>query len=768
MIRGVDTDFGYRVGMLTICLLALALRLHLLEDIALHDDEGVGQNRYVQQPAYYILTRYTPNNHWISSALGHFMGNIGPHRFLLRWPSVFLGTLTVPLMELAGRKFFGHRRAGLTAALLLCMSAFHLEWSQQFRGYSVLLFFTLLSFLFVYQALQSGRRQYWAGFLVAISLAILSHLYGVLALLTIAVILAGWSGYDRFTCRNEATPRRWLAMICWLSLVVAAYFAWFGKVYIIDVEHSLPKASLTQLIEFQGLAFTPTLSDIRKFLQDLAIAFTGQSGSSLALIMFWGFGFAGLMLVGRESLRWALFLGLWLTLPIAIVTLVELALAGFFVFERYLIFTLPAWLLLVTHTLTSGSRRLATHLPLADPQKPVIASILLGLGLGCLIWLNLQAAQRYFADRAGQDWRAVAAYLAENVAPTDLIICKQLPHRWPPRRLDLGDWCTKEMERRLADLDITPRFPIKQLEILASLNTGLRFKDQAKTRGAIWLIIWGEHVPMLISKVKRARSLTAGQGMSNLPEPLEAMPAAIAFGRLGHTLLLKVDEEASLAANLAQVLEYLARLDSISPDRFDYHLRRAQILAYQGHVLEAETELSHAREILNNKAEPLIETRKVIETIVVNFNQPLQEPNHRLDLEFGNPPILRLAEYRFPAKLHPNQVVPVTLVWQALSSISTDYTIFLHLRDSANHTLTQLDFRPFDGAYPTYQWTSNTLVEETRLWSLPDNLKAGYYDLYLGIYQVENLAHLPMATSPVTGWGGEQNGALIGRVWVAE
>ena len=79
----------YKLSLLALCLLAFAIRLHLLEDVFLHDDEVKSRHLYVEQAPAQILTHYTVNNHWLSSGLGHLMGYLGFQRFLLRWPSVF-------------------------------------------------------------------------------------------------------------------------------------------------------------------------------------------------------------------------------------------------------------------------------------------------------------------------------------------------------------------------------------------------------------------------------------------------------------------------------------------------------------------------------------------------------------------------------------------------------------------------------------------------------------------------------------------------------
>jgi uncharacterized membrane protein len=265
---------AYKLSLLSLCLLAFALRLHLLEDVFLHDDEVKSRQLYVEQGPAQILTHYTVNNHWLSSGLGHLMGYLGPQRFLLRWPSLFWGTLAVPLLAVAGCRLFKRPQEGLLAALLLAFSAFHVQWSQQFRGYTALLFFGLLAFLLLHQALQTGNIGAWLSFVAAVLLTITSHLFGVLMGLTLLVILVGWTGFN-FASRKREELQIWVSFVVFVViLIMVIYFTWFAKVHILDYYHTLPDISFSQFVYYQIMALIPTLDEVFGFLREIVIAFT--------------------------------------------------------------------------------------------------------------------------------------------------------------------------------------------------------------------------------------------------------------------------------------------------------------------------------------------------------------------------------------------------------------------------------------------------------------------------------------------------------------
>jgi hypothetical protein len=179
-------------------------------------------------------------------------------------------------------------------------------------------------------------------------------------------------------------------------------------------------------------------------------------------------------------------------------------------------------------------------------------------------------------------------------------------------------------------------------------------------------------------------------------------PTAHIFDRLGYTTLFKVEPKPTLRAALSQVVTQLTSLDA-----------------------------------------------------------PLAFPAHKFTANFGHPPNIRLLGHTLPSTLRAGQAIAVTTLWQTLAPVSGDYTIFLHLRNSANQTVAQLDFRPFDGAYPTSHWLPGSTIEETRLWTLPADVPPGLYSLRLGLYQVQTLARLPLLEDT----DGE-NAVTLSQVWL--
>lgn len=82
----------------------------------------------------------------------------------------------------------------------------------------------------------------------------------------------------------------------------------------------------------------------------------------------------------------------------------------------------------------------------------------------------------------------------------------------------------------------------------------------------------------------------------------------------------------------------------------------------------------------------------------------------------------------------PGQTVPITLTWQATTSIGQDWTIFIHLLAPDGSLAAQDDGPPLAGDYPTHWWESGEQLQEVRSLALSADLPPGVYSLALGLY----------------------------------
>jgi hypothetical protein len=100
------------------------------------------------------------------------------------------------------------------------------------------------------------------------------------------------------------------------------------------------------------------------------------------------------------------------------------------------------------------------------------------------------------------------------------------------------------------------------------------------------------------------------------------------------------------------------------------------------------------------------------------------------DLQLIYEDLIELESYRYwfeGGDLH------LALQWKALSDMSQDYKVFIHLLDQSGNIASQNDFVHCNGGCPTSQWTpGQRIVDESNL-TLSD-LPPGEYSLALGLY----------------------------------
>jgi hypothetical protein len=205
------------LGLAILMVAALALRLIEL-DSGLWYDEIVTLVESVRQPAWQIVTEFKgTNNHPLYSLLAHVsVVAFGEHPWSLRLPAVFFGVASIPMIFLLADAL-GRRRDAMWAAALMTVSYHHIWFSQNARGYTALLFWTMLTTWLFWRLLHARRWLLMVGYGVAAALGVYTHL--TLAFVVIAHALL-WSAHV-WRRRHDGDWRQEAAVAA-LSLGLAA------------------------------------------------------------------------------------------------------------------------------------------------------------------------------------------------------------------------------------------------------------------------------------------------------------------------------------------------------------------------------------------------------------------------------------------------------------------------------------------------------------------------------------------------------------------
>jgi len=202
------------VALGAILVVGLVLRVIGLGE-GLWFDEVKTQVRYVVHPLGTILTTYDDQNqHMLYSVLAR-IGFVlfGETPAALRWPAVAFGVVSLWAVARFARRVAG-RLESLLAAALLAVSYHHVWFSQNARGYTGLLLWTLLATGFLVDLLRNrdgSRRALPFAYGASIALAMYTHLTAIVLPVS-HVAVAAWAAFGpraKGASRPAIVPLLW-------------------------------------------------------------------------------------------------------------------------------------------------------------------------------------------------------------------------------------------------------------------------------------------------------------------------------------------------------------------------------------------------------------------------------------------------------------------------------------------------------------------------------------------------------------------------------
>ena len=341
--------------------------------------------REANMVAYYLLLRP-----WL--ALGDGEGTV-------RALSALFGVATIPLLYALGARLFG-RGAGAIAAAVLAVHAFAVKYSQEARGYSLLMLVAVAAGVLLVRAVERPTPRAWIAYAIVGSLVVYAHFYGVLVLgaqwLSLAPLL--WR-------RRDALPWRPVLAAATLTGVLLAPLALFllsGRL-----------AGASYWMRF------PSEGELEYFRYTLVGA---GNWTSERVFLSWVYGLAIAAAVvasvrerageprasegGPDRARlagWRYWLLLsWALVPIALTIGVSVVRPIFQ--DRYLIACVPPLVLLLGVALASLRPRLRWS------------------ALALVLAASVHGVADYYARQDKEEWRGATAYVAAAARGEDAVI----------------------------------------------------------------------------------------------------------------------------------------------------------------------------------------------------------------------------------------------------------------------------------------------------------------------------------------------------------
>ncbi|MEO7041283.1 MAG: glycosyltransferase family 39 protein [Gemmatimonadaceae bacterium] len=257
-----------------VLVLGTGLRIPSLGD-GLWFDEIQTYVDYVRLPLAQIISTFdSQNQHLLYSILARVSVVIfGDSVWALRLPAVCFGVASLGALIWFGERITARREA-LLAALILAVSYHHVWFSQNARGYTGLLFFTLIGsgcFLLLLRKPGIHTGRYIVGYAVSMALAHMIHVTAVFATAAQALVLV-W-----LLClhRKELANRGWRAPVAGLVLAGSLSFLAYAVV--------LPQFMATLLIPPDAGSATVWKDPAWMLTEGLRVLISGIPGGLLAV-----------------------------------------------------------------------------------------------------------------------------------------------------------------------------------------------------------------------------------------------------------------------------------------------------------------------------------------------------------------------------------------------------------------------------------------------------------------------------------------------------
>jgi uncharacterized membrane protein len=379
------------LGLITLA--AVFLRFHGIAAKSFWLDEGISVgiarlpwsqfayllwHREANMALYYLLLRF-----WVM-----FGGSEG----FVRGLSVLFSVATVPVIDALGTRLFG-RAAGLAAAWLLAINAYHIRYAQEARGYALFVFFATLATWILARNLQEPPSDrsgtHWAAYSAACVLTVYSHFFGLL------VVAAHFVAF-LFLPRGKAPWREYLRSLRWIVYAMAPIF-WIAATIGAGSMRWIPAAGADTVLRF--FILLAGNGGIRLLaLEGIAVCLCVAGFVVLRNQLKNNDGGRGVLNLWNYILVFA-----WLAVPLTIV-LAGSVLRPIFL-GRYLIPCLPALLLIVGGGITWLTPR------------PLGLTLLAAISAFSIVGTVSYYHRDFDLDR--DDWRAATSYILDHAQTGD-------------------------------------------------------------------------------------------------------------------------------------------------------------------------------------------------------------------------------------------------------------------------------------------------------------------------------------------------------------
>lgn len=373
---------------------------------------------FVRIPFAESLTSFpSQNQHLLYTITAHASIEIfGESAWALRLPAVLFGVAGIPALFLLCRKLLGEKEAILAAALMT-VSYHHVWFSQNARGYTGLLFFTILATWLWFEALEKTEWLWWIGYAASIVFGMWVHMTMAFVVAAHGLVYLSLLLFPKLSGdKNDFSLER--------KAGIKPFAAWFLSV---TATAQLYALALPEFLreglheESKNSEWTNPIWVLTETMQNLSIGFAGIVVVSLGAALV-AFGWYSLFKKNRRA-------AVLMILPPFFAGALMLAL-GHNLFPRFFFFAMGFGLIIVVHGamelpgFAARKLRITNHelqIPeIANRKRQIAARLGFALAL-LMIAVSVVTVPRNYA-LPKQDFSGAKNYVETNRQPNDEVI----------------------------------------------------------------------------------------------------------------------------------------------------------------------------------------------------------------------------------------------------------------------------------------------------------------------------------------------------------
>lgn len=403
--------------VVAILFVGIVLRVHGL-DQGLWYDEITAYVKYVRMPIGTLLTTYdSENQHFLYTLFAHAcIAWFGDSSWAVRVPAVIFGVGSLLGVYLVGRHLLSEHEALLATALLV-FSYHHIWFSQNARGYTGVMFFTMMATWVFLRGLRENTVKWWCWYAVAAAAGVFVHV-------TMVFVIA--SHFLIYSVRLMSS-KKWRQNMAWRGML---YGFVMGGLLTFQLHALVMPQILGQIGQKTNVqAWNNPFWTVIEMVRGIQVGVKGGLVVLAAALVLFGFG---IWKMGRTS---GLMLAL-LLLPAALGTVVVLGI-GHPLWPRFFFFLSGFVALVVVHGVMILAASISEMLKLSRAK-----GLVLGTGLSLMVILGSAiSVPAVYAPK--QDYRSALSYVERNRNPEDAVVAVGLA-QFPYKQFFETNWTTAE------------------------------------------------------------------------------------------------------------------------------------------------------------------------------------------------------------------------------------------------------------------------------------------------------------------------------------